>query len=245
MLDTAQNRSEPAWVPQLITVEGYVQHCLRFGEIDGFLDDIQGYTLMLLAEQGPAAGAIVEIGSFAGRSTCWLAAGAKAAGREKVFAVDTFQGSPEHQPGRPCCHPVIESEGSTLRLFKENIKAQGLDGHVEAIVATSEEASAMWDRPIRLLFIDGDHSYEASKMDYARWSPFVAPGGMIAFHDINQWEGVTRFYHALLACTKEYTEVLVVGSLHVIQRTRNRGLNPQHAETPTATLAVEHAPESA
>lgn len=221
MANTTQDLSNLAWISQSTAAANYVQFSRKFEDIDGFLSDLQGYTLMLLADQGPAVGAIVEIGSFVGKSTCWLAAGSKAAGREKVVAIDTFKGSPEHQPGEPLCHPAIQLEGTTFRLFQEVIKAQGLDDHIEPIVATSMEASTTWNQPIRLLFIDGDHSYQASKMDFAMWSPFVVPGGIIAFHDVNEWEGVTLFYHALMACTTLYTEVLAVSSLRVIQRTTN------------------------
>jgi len=35
-----------------------------------------------------------------------------------------------------------------------------------------------------LLFIDGDHSYSAVKLDFLNYSRFVAKGGLIAFHDI-------------------------------------------------------------
>lgn len=42
--------------------------------------------------------------------------------------------------------------------------------------------------PIDFLFIDGDHSYEGVKQDFEMYSPFVRPGGIIAFHDINDTE---------------------------------------------------------
>jgi predicted O-methyltransferase YrrM len=37
---------------------------------------------------------------------------------------------------------------------------------------------------IDLLFIDGDHRYEAAKADFETYLPFVNDGGIIAFHDI-------------------------------------------------------------
>jgi predicted O-methyltransferase YrrM len=39
-------------------------------------------------------------------------------------------------------------------------------------------------RQIDLLFIDGDHSYGGVVADFTMYSPLVAPGGMIAMHDI-------------------------------------------------------------
>ena len=37
---------------------------------------------------------------------------------------------------------------------------------------------------VDLLFIDGDHSYEAVAADYRSYGPLVRPGGLIGFHDI-------------------------------------------------------------
>lgn len=39
-------------------------------------------------------------------------------------------------------------------------------------------------KSIDFLFIDGDHSYEGVSRDYELYSSLVAPGGIIAFHDI-------------------------------------------------------------
>lgn len=54
-------------------------------------------------------------------------------------------------------------------------------------------------RPLELLFIDGDHSYEGAQADYARWSELVRPGGRLLFHDAvdtggygNVYPGVSR-----------------------------------------------------
>jgi predicted O-methyltransferase YrrM len=39
-------------------------------------------------------------------------------------------------------------------------------------------------RPIDFLFIDGDHTYAGVKRDFEMYGALVAPGGLIAFHDI-------------------------------------------------------------
>ncbi|UMR36903.1 class I SAM-dependent methyltransferase [Paenibacillus polymyxa] len=41
------------------------------------------------------------------------------------------------------------------------------------------------NRQIDLLFIDGDHSYGGVSSDFRMYQELVAPGGMIAFHDIS------------------------------------------------------------
>jgi len=61
------------------------------------------------------------------------------------------------------------------------------------INASSHEESTLWQvkrivSEVDLLFIDGDHSYHGSKMDYDMYKPLVRPGGIIAFHDINNTE---------------------------------------------------------
>jgi len=44
-----------------------------------------------------------------------------------------------------------------------------------------------------LVFIDGDHSYEAVMADIAAWEPLVRPGGILSGHDygVGSW-GVTK-----------------------------------------------------
>jgi predicted O-methyltransferase YrrM len=184
----------------------------QFGKIEGFLFPLEGYTLMMLAAHGAGEGQIVEIGSYKGRSTCWLASGSKGAGRERVTAVDHFK-SPVLRPGLPA-----DQEWTSLDEFKENIKLMGFEDDVRGIVANSETAVKSWDQSIRLLFIDGDHSYEASKLDFECWSPFVIKNGYVVFHDIEVWDGVTRFYNELRSRSEDFVEVFTVMSLRVMQR---------------------------
>lgn len=186
--------------------------------VGGWLASNEGYLLYLLARHGQGVGEIVEIGSFMGLSTCWLAFGTWLAHREKVWAVDTFQGSPQQQRGQQFESSVIVEEGSTLRVFKENVERMGLSDYVVPIVGKSREVSATWTKPIRLLFIDGDHAYEQCAMDFQCWSPFVVPGGCIAFHDYGAWAGVTQFYDDLMKDNDTYCEVPPCCSTRVIQR---------------------------
>lgn len=205
---------------RLRTVLDFYQMSIRTKEIDGYLDDVQGYLLALMAEQGPGIGEIVEIGSFKGRSTCWLAYGTKIAGREHVTAIDPFTGSPEHQPGMSCVDMDLAAQGSTLPIFRQNVRKMDLDLYVAPIVATSEKAAKDWSRPIRLLFIDGDHSYGGVKQDFELWSRHVVAGGLIAFHDVGHWDGVTQFYREFMATTNSYEEVLDLFGLAVVEKKR-------------------------
>lgn len=55
-----------------------------------------------------------------------------------------------------------------------------------------------------LLFVDGDHSFLGVSTDYALYSRLVAPGGVIAFHDVDDTEmhardgvDVGRFFQSI------------------------------------------------
>ncbi len=53
------------------------------------------------------------------------------------------------------------------------------------INAPSYEIVKIWTQELDILFIDGDHQYEAIKRDYALFFPFVRKNGLIIFHDTN------------------------------------------------------------
>jgi predicted O-methyltransferase YrrM len=50
-------------------------------------------------------------------------------------------------------------------------------------VGTSEETARDWDLDVDLVFIDGDHTEAACRLDWELWNGFVVPGGVVAFHD--------------------------------------------------------------
>ncbi len=185
-------------------------------DVEGFLSSFEGYSLYLLAQDGPGTGSIVEIGSFMGLSTCWLARGSKAAGREKVWAVDHFEGSPEHQSGEAAESEILMSEGTTFDRFQKNISRMDVASYVDAIQAHSVDAASQWNDPIRLLFIDGDHSYDGVMSDFALWTPYVISGGLVALHDVDSAPGVTRLYNELSVPGSGYSEYFRVLNLGVL-----------------------------
>jgi predicted O-methyltransferase YrrM len=191
-----------------------------FGHIKGFLHPLEGYTLMLLAAMGQGRGEVVEIGSYLGKSTSYLALGLKAGNRGIVHAVDHFQGSDEHQKGQRHEESVLVQEGTLLHEFKRNMELNELQDHVRPIVSDSLSAGRSWNGPIRLLFIDGDHSYEATKADFECWERHVIPDGLIAFHDVgDSWPGVTTFFNELITEGAHFL-TLAVGSIRVVKKRR-------------------------
>lgn len=193
-----------------------------FDDVHGYLHVEEGCALTALAAGLQTTGEVVEIGSYHGRSSCFIAFGLKLRGQGILHAVDHFEGSPEHQEGGGNEDEAVVSEGSTLSRFLLNLNRYGLSQYVKPTVSSSVEAAKKWSGdPIRLLFIDGDHSYEGSKADFDAWSANVAPEGVIAFHDVgDSWPGVTRFFQETVADGSGWDLKLAVGSIRVVQRTQ-------------------------
>ncbi len=131
--------------------------------------------LFYTAKSLRGSGVIVEIGSWKGKSTIWLARGSKAGANIKVYAIDPFTGSSEHQK------PGVKVW--TFDQFKHNINEARVDDIICPTISTSKNAAKDWNKPIEFLFIDAAHEYEFVLEDFLIWSPHLIEGGTIAFHD--------------------------------------------------------------
>jgi predicted O-methyltransferase YrrM len=156
----------------------------------------RGY-LFQLASDLPADAQVVEVGSWMGASTCFIAGGLKGA-KPKIFAVDNFQGLSTCGEDAAWYKRHFNQLGanSTLEIFRENFASLGFTPRSEPVVSDSLAAAQKLEAKrgaIDFIFIDGDHSYDACKADIAAWTAFVKRGGVIAFHDFgSRADGVTR-----------------------------------------------------
>lgn len=186
-----------------------------FERVDGWMEPPMGYALMRLASDGPGTGHVVEVGSFKGLSTCWLALGNN---RGSVYAVDTFMGSVEHRAGERYEVKQIAEGKSTFPEFEKNLRGMMLWDRVRPICSGSIEAAKAWSvGAIRFLFIDAGHDYKDVEGDYNAWKVHLEDGAIVAFHDVGDFPGVTMFYEDLMR-TGEHNELVSVGSLRAIQR---------------------------
>ena len=145
----------------------------RVQGIEGFINDNEAEYLCMLAEK--CGGTIVEIGSWKGKSTVYLALGSKTGSGGKVYSIDPHRDAPDYTG-------AFGAE-DTEPIFRENIKRAGVDDIVIPMVMRSEEAVKGWAEPISLLWIDGAHDYENVKKDFLLWEPYLKEGGIIAFDD--------------------------------------------------------------
>lgn len=195
----------------------------------GFMPADEGLALHAagLAAAAAVPGApLLEVGSYCGKSSIYLGAAAKESGTVLV-AVDHHRGSEENQPGWEWHEPdLVDPEVGrmdTLPWFRRTVHAAGLEPWVVAVVGDSPTVSRLWSTPCALVFIDGGHGEEPAAADYRMWTPHVAPGGLLAIHDVfpDPADGGRPPYERIYLPAVEsgrFTEVSATGSLRVLRR---------------------------
>ena len=179
--------------------------------VPGWLSHDEARLLHDLAARQQAYGRCVELGAYQGRSAIAMASALSAG--HTLLSVDTFAGSPEHQPGELHFKPeTLTGDGSvsTLHLFRQHVAAAGLSDRSEAWSMPTTEAARRFEGPVSLLFVDSDHSYHSVSSDVAAWRPHLVAQAVIVLHDFGTWEGPTRCAADLLAAG--YSRVTQAGT---------------------------------
>lgn len=143
-----------------------------------------------MVEKFPSGSKFVEIGSWKGMSSAYMAV--EIANSEKdidFYCVDTWEGSIEH-----------EQYGiDTSNLYDTFLDNMGpVKKYYKAIRAQSLQAVKQFeDNSLDFVFIDASHEYQDVKDDIHAWYPKVKEGGIIAGHDyLNvDFPGVERAVH--------------------------------------------------
>jgi MMP 1-O-methyltransferase len=196
-----------------------------FRAAPGFMPEDEGLALYAAAVEVAPLGPLIEIGSYCGRSTLLLAAAAATAGTH-VVTIDHHRGSEEHQPGWEYHDPTLVDPAvgriDTLPVFRRTIATSGLEPHVIAITARSEDVGRYWAHGAGLVFVDGSHTDESAQRDYAAWAEHVVAGGLLAIHDVfadpaEGGQAPFRIYQRALA-SGAFTELEGCRSLRLLQR---------------------------
>jgi predicted O-methyltransferase YrrM len=191
----------------------------------GFMPADEGLALFEAARRAAALGPLVEIGTYCGKSTLYLAAAAREHG-QVVVTVDHHRGSEEHQPGWEYHDPgLVDPDAGridTLPVLRRTLHAAGVEAGVVAVVGSSATVAALWSTPVALVFIDGGHTEAAARTDYEGWAPHVMPGGLLLIHDVfpDPADGGQAPYHIYLSAihSGQFGEESVTGSLRVLRR---------------------------
>lgn len=126
---------------------------------------------------------VVEIGSFLGLSTLWIASALRTLGAGRVHAVDPF--GPRLPFAKTHCGCVVDSAA-----FVTAAAARAGIGHIVALEPMrsqlfAQQLRARQARDVDFLFIDGNHSVGGCLDDFVSYYPHVRRGGHILLHDIH------------------------------------------------------------
>ncbi len=192
----------------------------------GSLKFTDAYVLkQLLYKHKPST--ILEVGSFLGFSTRWLLE-VSSAWDAKVTAIDP---NIRH---RIFDNPREFVESLNSQFYPERLEiVTGFFGEfsneyayydyeqyepkrdkefVDVLLKEREVINENWDRKFDFIFIDGDHSYEATMTNFAIAIKLLNPGGCIAFHDTVSWDGVNQALKQLAKKYKNKARVRIYGN---------------------------------
>lgn len=173
----------------------------------GYLSEREARFLMLVVALAPAHGVTVEIGSFKGRSTVGAAYVARHYGVGPVVAID-----PHVAPSTT--DPDLAGASTSYDAFVANLARAGVTDAVEIHRAYSGDVVRGWSRPIRVLWIDGDHTYEGVRADVLLYKPYLAPGGVLVMHDVlTTFEGTLRVFVEDVLGSDDFGPVGFCGSI--------------------------------
>ena len=172
--------------PDLERVTDSVWHQIR--DIPGYIGDREFRALAMLVVGARGSGVSVEIGSFKGKSTVGLALLNAHYGLGTVVSID-----PHNAPS--VTDPFLGNQKSSFEDFQSALRNAHVTEHVEVHRESSRDAAQGWNRPIRFLWLDGDHTYAGAKLDFDLFSPYLVDGGMLTLHDtLHEFEGPIRVF---------------------------------------------------
>lgn len=133
-------------------------------------------TYDIIVDQIQDDGKIVEIGSFLGRSTHYLATSLFNAGKEnvKIYSVDTFEGSSEH------ANLNLPKDFSSV--FRNNLQYFIGRNMVHVCQGRSDDPKILEkfeDNSIDYIMVDGAHEYEPVMSDIENWWPKLKTDGVM------------------------------------------------------------------
>ena len=194
--------------------------------IEGWLTDAEGEFLFRAAAGCPPGAPIVEIGSWKGKSTVFLASGISAPGATRVFAVD------------PHMQSLEDAHARTLDDLKNNLARAGVSGAVEPVVSQSHDYAPTFAQRPGVVFVDGSHLEEAVQVDLEDWLPKLIDGGVIALHDVinHRWSGPRRALRRLLWDSKQISAVQFVDSIAWMKKVQSNSASDRRRNRLVALL---------
>jgi hypothetical protein len=187
----------------------------------GWLLSSAAELLYRYAFEADPRGEVVEIGSFAGKSTICIARGVRDSSRtvKRVTAID------------------IQFQADLV----SNLASLGADTLVERIERPSLSAAERWTRPISFIYIDGHHGKAHAYADLVVWDTLILPGSVVALDDtIGFMIGPNLQMQAALM-SGAYVLLAEAGGVSFLRKVRNLSADiGDHPLTAGSRLAYLH-----
>jgi predicted O-methyltransferase YrrM len=151
-------------------------------------------------------GLLVEVGSYLGRSGCYLGQRIKNSGKPfHLVLIDWCLGSGVENGHDHHAAALRDHGGSLAGKLHRNVCDCGLQDVVTLVIAESGRAASLFaDNSVTMCFLDARHDYVDVHRDISVWLPKVKVGGEIAGDDYGiegqepVWPGVRRAVDDLL-----------------------------------------------
>lgn len=202
--DRTVSRLSPGSVPRKVplrprgaTVSRHLPYPRHFRNVQGATPDEIGMALADFASAVPADQEIVELGVYQGRTALMMGWGARNGHGAHVTAIDAWD-----LPGNTYGPPF--NTDSSRRWAAHWIQSLGYANRITLVQGFASDMAARWvtspdligrgNKPIGLLFVDDDHSYEGARGAIVAWAPHLAEGARIAVDDYGHpdWPGVAQ-----------------------------------------------------
>lgn len=155
-----------------------------FDEIQGWFNFSQAYRDAI--REAEAGSVLVELGSWKGRSACFLLVEALNAGKTPaIYFVDHWGGSDESQ------HRQDPELDRVYDVFLANIARAGYPNANVLRMRTADAAGLFPAESVDFVWVDAGHEYDEVKADLKAWWPRLKPGGVIGGDDLPM-DGVKR-----------------------------------------------------
>lgn len=178
LFDKLYNRLPPTWQCQIYLLKN---NLIKEAKIFTHLTNAEKISLHKLARQLNFNSISVEIGSYLGASSCFLANSIKK-NNGILYCIDTWKNQ-----------TMPEGERDTYAEFLKNTgKYKDIIILIRGWSSVSVNQLKTRTDKIDFLFIDGDHSYEGCKTDWDYYSPLLKKKSIVVFHDTGWSEGVNK-----------------------------------------------------
>jgi MMP 1-O-methyltransferase len=168
-------------------LEGFEDAFLVADAVPGWFDEVSAACFWsVIHELKPRQ--VVEIGSYLGRSTVFIAEALRHAGisNAELHSIDPHTGDRQH------LQQLGLTNLPTFDLFRVFISASGNGQAVQTHVAPSSEVVRKFGPDLDFVFVDGWHQYDAVLADVRDFGKLLSDDGVMAIDDVTKLNEVDQ-----------------------------------------------------